>query len=97
MSAIKRIGETSSGMMEPHVDSSGEATYYVKKEITATTYGCTGCGLVWDRKRYAEECESRGHSTFFTQYYGGYFENGKHVGGTEYRRQSLECRKDIIS
>ena len=70
-----------------------DSVYYVDAEYTSHAYKCTGCGLVWDRKNLALSCESHGHKPMWRQLYGGYFENGKHVGGAEYERRAIRREK----
>jgi hypothetical protein len=69
MSDVVRVGKVDSAMMVATAVS-GDSLIYDHVEINATTYACTGCGLVWGRKWYAETCEERKHATKFPQHYG---------------------------
>lgn len=56
------------------------------EEVTVekNPWQCLICGLVWQTKHEAEECESRGHVDNYTKRYGvRYVENGRPVGGYE--------------
>ena len=75
MSAIRRLERIQAGSMELHIDLAGDAAYYVEGTINPHTYACLGCGLVWDRKWHAEQCEDRQHVTEWAQHYGGRTEN----------------------
>ena len=94
MSSIVRVGRVSTSMMEPNMMS--EVDIWREVGIEANTYGCTGCGLVWDRKWYAEQCEDRNHAHTWEQRYGGRIENERHVGYKAYSRTALAYRKDIV-
>ena len=69
MSKIVKVGKVDSAMMEA-VAVQGDSLIYAHRDIEATTYACTGCGLVWTRKWHAESCEEREHATRFPQHYG---------------------------
>lgn len=86
MSAIRKVGKTSTRMMEMR---GWEEVYYSEVGIQANTYACTDCGLVWDRKWYAETCEDRNHISTWEQKYGGRIENGRYIGYTAYVREAI--------
>lgn len=51
--------------MEPYTDGSFVATSEV-----GNAWRCDGCGLVWDRKHYAQFCSTRGHKIMWERGYG---------------------------
>jgi hypothetical protein len=70
------------------VNADGNATY-IERTISGYAWACDDCGLVWEKKWYAESCERRGHPKRFDQHYGGITENGAHKGGTSYTRFAI--------
>ena len=67
MAKIKFMGITTAEIMVPF-----EADGLMEHVIDSRAYACLGeaCGLVWDRKHHAVECESRGHLPYWEQHYG---------------------------
>ena len=95
MSSIVKVGKADTAMMEMRFSGADMNISYAEVGIEANTYACTGCGLVWDRKWYAETCESRNHVPSWEQRYGGYIENGVPKGYKGYVRQALQRRLDL--
>ena len=89
MSMVKYMGQVATDMMEARFGVTD--VYYVEKAINSPSFACidVSCGLIWDRKHYAESCEARGHVSKWSQSYGGYIENGLHKGGATYPRYSI--------
>lgn len=48
---------------------SGDSVRFEQKTIRGHAWQCTGCGHIWAKRWYAEECEKRGHKSSFTQEY----------------------------
>lgn len=59
---ITKVGRTVTGVMEPMMDGSFRETSY-----EGNLWRCEECGLVWDKKWYAETCAQREHATSFQQ------------------------------
>ena len=95
MSNIVKLNTVDSSMMEMRVSGHDMNVTYEEVHIQANTYACVGCGLVWDRKWYAETCEKRNHVSKWEQRYGGIFENNIHKNYRAYTRTALHCRPDI--
>jgi hypothetical protein len=89
MSKVKYMGHVDTEMMEPHLG--GDAVYYEQVGIRNPSFACldVSCGLVWDRKHYAESCEGRGHVSKWSQGYGGMVENGVYKPARTYVRQAI--------
>lgn len=88
--AIQRE-EIETTVMEPMLNGG-----YHERTYAAHAWQCPSCGLVWDKKWYAESCATRNHAPSFQQRYGvrGTL-NGKPYGNIYYvTRQSL--RRDPI-
>lgn len=51
--------------MEPYTDGS-----YVETSEVNRAWRCNACGLVWDRRHYAEHCGTRGHKATWQRGYG---------------------------
>lgn len=69
-------------IMEPLFVGDQSVTWK-ETEIVKNLWQCVACGLVWQMKHEAENCEKRGHKPSYIRYYGGRFENGVHVGGKQ--------------
>jgi len=52
---------------------------------------CETCGYVWTTKIDAQKCD---HTGVYVRVYGGYYNNGIHVGGSEHVFKAV--RKDKI-
>lgn len=50
------------GKMEPMLDGS-----YSERTFEGYAWRCDECGLVWDRRRFADSCASRGHRPSFQE------------------------------
>jgi len=71
---------------------------YVETDYQGNAWRCEGCGLVWEKRWYAETCDKRDHKPSFVQRYfrpgsgpmGNATVNGVYQGTvSEYTRQSL--------
>lgn len=82
--AALRMEKSATDYMEPMLHG-----YVQRTAEYASAWKCSDCGLVWQKKWYADTCGDRGHKSAFQQHYGGYVLNGKYVGGTSYTRQAL--------
>ena len=73
MSQIKFMGITTAEIMVP-IELAGEGSLHMEHVIDSRAYACLGenCGLVWDRKNHAIDCEKRGHLPYWEQHYGFY-------------------------
>jgi hypothetical protein len=92
MSKVTMQGECTTDVMQPTMDGG-----YVQHSYNAKLWRCEGCGLVWDKKWYAETCESRGHIPTWEQgpYGVTHVSNGVPQGNlTYYTRQAV--RRDKI-
>ena len=90
MAQVRRLGKVKSTMVESRL--CGDGLTYEQVDIEPYAYACTACGKAWDRKAYAEKCESRGCVANFTQEYhsGGAVVNGRFTGRvTVYTRSCL--------
>lgn len=95
MATVTRLERITITVMEPNL--CGDTLNYYEKETGGSAWRCDECGLVWDRKSYAEGCADRGHKTNFEQtYYGrGALVNGVFTGTvTTYERRPI--RQDGI-
>ena len=68
---------------------------YTEARYKCFAWMCAGCGLVWDRRHLAQECEKRGHIDAFEKMYCSGTENGKPINPRYYpvvalRRDSIE-------
>jgi len=89
MSAIKKL-ERLEGTEYMKAKLAGDTSvYYVDATYTSHAYQCLGCGLVWDRKNTAADCERHGHAAQYDARYGGYVENGQWKGGRSYPRRAI--------
>jgi hypothetical protein len=88
MSAIKKLEPLSD---TPYMKAkiSDNNVYYVDASYNSHAYQCLGCGLVWDRKNLALDCERHKHAPHYEVRYGGRVENGQWVGGTSYPRRAI--------
>lgn len=91
MSNVTRQEKIETEAMEAHL--SGDSVFYVEKLYTANAWRCDGCGLVWEKRHQAQECESRKHVTQFDQHYGGTVINGVHQGGSKFTRYAIRREK----
>ena len=78
--------------MVPHFTGAELSVSYREERYEGYLWACYYCGLVWERKGYADECGEREHALSFPQRYGGFVENGIWKGGSVYVRQSLGKR-----
>jgi hypothetical protein len=85
--AIKRH-KTESEASLPRLDGGWDVIRY-----DCYAWECPGCGLVWEKRWYAETCAKRGHPLEWEQRYGGYVENGVHGGYTAYKRRAISHSK----
>tara|TARA_Y100000310_G_scaffold249788_1_gene255910 strand:- start:1552 stop:1848 length:297 start_codon:yes stop_codon:yes gene_type:complete len=97
MSEIVKLDVVETEMMEMRLSGEALNVSYEQVGIQANSYGCTGCGLVWDRKWYAEQCEDRNHVSKWEQRYGGIVENNIHKNYKAYQRNARGYRKDIVN
>lgn len=71
---------------------------YVPETVVKNLWKCLSCGYVWSTRQDAQNCD---HSGSYVRIYGGYFENGMHKGGNQFRikavrKESPECVKDCL-
>ena len=64
----------------------GEANFYTPEGVEYTImkfyWKCIKCGLIWQTRHEAEECENRGHKDSYQRVYGvTAIVNDKPVGG----------------
>jgi hypothetical protein len=79
------------GTMEPTYDGG-----YVEKPLVKYAWRCDGCRAVWDRKSYAQDCESRKHRyVWFQKYTSGPVVNGQPSNVRFYIRRGL--RRDRLA
>ena len=97
MSKVKNLGKTMSIKMEPVIHNLGASVEWDEQSFEGHLWGCVGCGLVWDRKWHASDCEKRNHVVRWAQRYGGWVENGVHKGGRSYPRIARGRNKAIIA
>ena len=97
MSKVQNLGKTTSETMEPIVRNLEAAAEWQLSTFEGHLWGCMGCGLVWDRKWHASDCEKRNHVVRWAQRYGGRVENGVHKGGRSYPRIARARNKAIIA
>ena len=97
MSNIVKLDVVETEMMEMRFSGVELNVSYEQVGIQSNSYGCTGCGLVWDRKWYAEQCEDRNHVSKWEQRYGGIVENNIHKNYKAYQRNARGYRKDIVN
>lgn len=72
-----------------------DSTHYEEVTVEKNPWKCMECGLVWQTKHEAEECEGRKHAESYTKRYGvRYVENGRPVGGYEVTFKAI--RKEEI-
>lgn len=90
MSVAIRKERITTATMEPLLNGG-----YQRREYQAFAWMCSGCGLVWDKKHLAEECEGRNHKPSFNQMYGcrGTV-NGRPIGNIYYiERRAIRREK----
>jgi len=97
MSKVRNLGKTTAETMEPIVRNLSAAAEWRHSTFEGHLWGCVGCGLVWDRKWHATNCEDRKHVARWEQRYGGITENGVHKGGRTYPRIARGRRRDIVA
>lgn len=87
MVAIKTERRVDTGMMEVHASLTN--VWYEEKVLEdSPLWHCSECGLLWDRKSYAEDCGEgtylecsplkrvkRNHRSSFPMHYGGRYEH----------------------
>jgi hypothetical protein len=78
--SVKKLEKTTMTIMQPYADSEG----YHEVTITKNLWKCA-CGLVWEMRHDAEDCVYRGHKSSYNKIYGGYYNNGRLVGGRVYK------------
>ena len=93
MSAVVKMEQIDTEIMEAHIV--GDSFSYRENNVQKYAYKCTGCGLVWRMKWYAEDCETRGHKTSFEQkYYSSRLNSyGKPYPPTVYTRYAMRRDK----
>ena len=97
MSDIIKVGKVDSAMMVA-TGVAGDSMVYDHVAINATTYACTGCGLVWERKWYAETCEERKHAVKFPQHYGWKMNAyGKYFPTQTFVRRAIARDKSLVA
>lgn len=96
MSNVVKVGKVESAMMVA-TGILGDSMVYDHVAINATTYACTGCGLVWERKWHAETCEKREHAVKFPQHYGWKLNAyGKHFPTQTFVRKAVARDKSLV-
>jgi len=91
MGKVKYMGHVDTAMMEMRFSGEAMNVSYEQVDISNPSYACmdAACGLIWDRKHYAESCESRGHVSHWEQGYGGGMENGIYKPAKTYPRTAI--------
>jgi hypothetical protein len=87
MSAVSRRERVQTGAMEPLLDGG-----YSERTYEGFAWRCDGCGLVWEKRNQAEQCEGRGHTPAYQAgpYGRCWIENGQLRGSpTFYPRRAL--------
>jgi hypothetical protein len=92
---IKRMERMDTTWMEPML--SGDSFWYSERTEVTHRYMCRGCGLVWEKKHQARNCESRGHKTSYQDgpYGRVWVENGKLCGNPTYYTRSAVRREKL--
>jgi hypothetical protein len=83
--------------MEPIVRNLEAAAEWQLSTFEGHLWGCVGCGLVWDRRWHAEQCEDRNHVTRWEQKYGGRIGANGVQQWTRYERVARGRNKAIIA
>jgi hypothetical protein len=90
MSNVTQREQVEATMTEPLIDGG-----YQERTYRGFAWRCDGCGLVWEKRHQAQGCEGRNHQgRYEAGPYGGYVENGRHVGGRYYPRAAL--RREVV-
>jgi hypothetical protein len=84
----KKLGHIKHEVMEMRFHGPALNVTYIEKTISGNAWACEDCGLIWEKRWYADSCTKRGHALAFEQTYGGYLEFGVHKGGARYTRYS---------
>lgn len=83
-------------IMEPRI--LGEDVYYSEKPVTTHIYRCDGCGLLWNKRWYADTCGERKHISVWAQTYWhrapGFQTTGK-VEPVHYPREAVGRDKRV--
>jgi hypothetical protein len=77
MSKVKKMEKAEVSVMMPRLDGG-----YEEVKVVKNLWKCTGCGLVWNMRHEAKDCEANGHKPFYVKVYGGYYHGEQRVGGT---------------
>ena len=95
-SRVSRLEARKTTIMEPVL--SGDSVVYRQADVDGYLWRCEDCGLVWDKKWYADSCSKRSHVPSFEQgpYGVTHMENGVPQGRLYYYTRRAIRRDRVV-